>query len=238
MAALDKRTGELLWRSTEVKHQAAYASPMLAEVDGVRQYVVLTNQGVCGVSAKDGRLLWQFDQRYGTEVVNSPIVRGPLVYLTVGGSHGCDLLRLVRDGDGFKPEPVYSNKNMSNHHGNVVLVDGHVYGAGGGKGWVCQSFESGEIAWADRSKLRSGAVTYADGRLYTYAENDGTVMLVEANPAACNVVGSFKPLERSKLRKPQGKIWTPPVVSGGRLFLRDQEYVYCYDVIAAASRNR
>ncbi len=233
VAALDKRSGDVLWRSTEVAHQAAYTSPMLAEFDGVRQYVVVTNQGVCGVSANEGRLLWKFDRRYGTEVVNSPIIRGSLVFATVGAGNGCDLVRVTRNGDRFGAESVYANKNMANHHGNVVLVNGHPYGASDGKGWVCQSFESGEIAWFERSKLRAGSVTYADGRLYTYSESDGSVTLIEANASSLSVAGTFKIPQQSKLRKPQGKIWTPPVVSGGRLFLRDQEFLFCYDVTAA-----
>lgn len=125
VAALDKRTGKVLWRSTELAEQAAYTSPMSAEIDGVRQYVVLTNQGIRGVAAADGRLLWKADRRLGTEIVNSPVVRGPLVFITVGGRGG-DLIRVKRAGDAFAVEDVYTNRNLSNHHGNIVLFDGHL----------------------------------------------------------------------------------------------------------------
>ncbi|WP_425614160.1 PQQ-binding-like beta-propeller repeat protein [Anatilimnocola sp. NA78] len=229
VAALNKKTGEVLWRSKEVTQQAAYASPMLAEVNGQRQYVVLTNQGVFGVSAQDGSLLWMWETKYGTEVVNSPIVRGSLVYVTVGGAHGCTLLRIKPSDGKFAAEEVYTNRNLANHHGNVVLVGEHIYGAGG-RGWLCQSLESGEIAWTERAKLRAGSVTYADGQLFTYAEGDGTLAVVEANPTAPNIVATFRIPEQSKLRKPSGKIWTPPVVANSKLFLRDQELIFCYDV--------
>lgn len=233
VAALDKKTGRLLWRSAGLTEQAAYASPVPAEIEGVRQYLVLTNEGLRGVAAADGRVLWKHDRKLNTEVVNSPIVRAPLVFITIGAGRGCDLVRVKRAGNAFAVEEVYTNKNMSNHHGNVVLLDGHVYGASEGKGWVCQNLESGELAWAERSKVPAGSVTYADGRFYACAERDGAVALVEASSKACNVLGRFVIPKASTLRKPKGFIWTPPVVAGGRLFLRDQELVYCYDVRAA-----
>jgi len=229
VAALDKRTGEGLWRSTEATDQAAYTSPMPAEIGGVRQYVVLTNQSLLGV-ATDGKLLWKHPRRYSTEVVSSPIVQGPLVYTTVGAGHGCDLIRVVRDGRQFRVEPVYANKNMANHHGNVVLVKNHVFGASDGRAWLCQSFASGEIVWSEKGKVPSGSATCADGRLYAFGEADGTVHLIEASTAGLAIAGQFRIPQQSKSRKPSGRIWTPPVVSGGRLFLRDQELLFCYDV--------
>jgi outer membrane protein assembly factor BamB len=232
VAALNKKTGEVIWRSAEIDDQAAYTSPMLAEFGGVRQYVVLTNIGVLSVAAADGKLLWNFKRqpRYGTEVVNSPIIHGDFVYVTVGAGQGCDLLRIKRDGDAFEAESVYANKNMANHHANTLLKDGHVYGYSDGKGWICQALESGEIIWSERRALRAGAVTYADGRLYCYGEDDGTAVLAELNNTAWKETGRFKIPQASKARKPGGKIWTPPVVANGKLYLRDQELIFCFDV--------
>lgn len=235
LAALDKRTGEVLWRSLEVTDQAAYTSPMLAEFGGVRQYVVLTNRGLWGVNARDGKLLWSYRRMpsYDSEVINSPLIHGELVYVTVGAGHGgCDLVRVTRDGNAFRADLVYSNQNLSNHHGNVVLVDGRVYGFAQGRGWVCQDLETGEIIWVERRALRAGALTYADGRLYCYGEDEGTAVLIEAGPGRWKERGRLTIPKQSELRKPSGRIWTPPVVSGGRLFLRDQELLYCFDVAA------
>jgi outer membrane protein assembly factor BamB len=233
VAALDKRTGEVLWRSAEATDQAAYTSPMPAEIGGVRQYVVLTNQGLLGVGT-DGTLLWRYDRRFSTEVINSPIVQGPLVYVTVGSGHGCELVRVTRDGGQFRAESVYANKSMSNHHGNVVLLKGHIFGASERIGWLCQAFDSGEILWSERGKVPPGSVTYADGRFYAYGEMDGSVHLIEASTAGLAIAGRFKIPRQSQSRKPGGHIWTPPVVSGGRLFLRDQELLFCYDVKAGS----
>ena len=235
LAALNKRTGAVLWRSREATDQAAYTSPMLAEFDRVRQYVALTNKGLLGVDAKSGRLLWSWrrEKPYSTEVVNSPIILGNLVYVTVGAGNGCDLLRVTRAGAQFKVEEVYANKKLANHHGNVVLFGNHVYGFGEGHGWTCQELKSGETVWAERRQLRSGALTYADGHFYCYSENDGVVALIEAGTAGWKESGRFTIPQQSALRKPGGKIWTPPVVAGGRLFLRDQEFLFCYAVTAS-----
>lgn len=229
VAALDKQTGQVVWRSTKLTDQAAYTSPMIAVIDGVRQYVVLTNQGIRGIAAEDGSLLWQHDHRLGTEVVNSPILHSALVHTTVGTANGNDIIKIVRGDDGFKVEEIYSGNNLVNHHGNVVRVGDHVYGSGARQGFGCQRIDTGDIVWSDR-KVPTGAVTYADGKLYCYSEGDGTVHLLEASPDACKVLSRFKIPESSAQHKPSGRIWTPPVISGGRLFLRDQELIFCYDV--------
>ncbi|MGE3804861.1 MAG: PQQ-binding-like beta-propeller repeat protein [Gemmataceae bacterium] len=230
VAALDKKTGKVLWRSTAVTDQAAYTSPMLLEDGKNKQYVVLTNQGLLGVGAADGKLLWKHAHRYGTEVINSPLVSGTKVYATVGAGAGCDLIELERDGAAYKAKQIYTNKNMVNHHGNVVLVDQHVYGYSQGKGWICQKLDTGDIVWSERKALRAGALTCADGRLYCYGEDDGTTVLIEATTTGWKESGRFKIPKQSPLRKPRGKIWTPPVVANGKLYLRDQELLFCYDV--------
>ena len=233
VAALDKKTGKVLWRSTELKDQAAYTSPMMTKIAGVKQYVILMNPGLAGVGT-DGKLLWNYrrKQAYGTEVINSPVVEGGMIYTTVAAGNGAsEGIKVVRDAGMWAFALVYSNKNLLNHHGNVVRVGDYIYGNDQRAGWVCQNFANGEIAWSER-KLPSGAITFADGRLYCYTEGDGTAALVEASEKGWKEHGRFKIPMQSKLKQPLGKIWTPPVVSGGRLFLRDQELLYCYDVSA------
>jgi outer membrane protein assembly factor BamB len=233
VAALNKKDGKELWRSVDLKDQAAYTSPVVAEFDGVRQYVVLTNQGLAGIAAKDGKVLWSHRRMpaWGTEVVNTPIVSGSFVFVTVGVAQGTELIKVVRDGISFKTEKVYANNNLSNHHGNVVLVGEHVYGFSQGKGWTCLNLQTGEPAWAER-KFPGGSMTCADGRFYCFSENDGTAALIAVSKEGYSEHGRFKLPQSSKLRKPSGKIWTPPVVANGRLYLRDQELLFCYDVKA------
>ena len=197
---------------------------MPAVFDGVRQYVVLTNQGVSSVAADDGKLLWRHKRAkpYGTEVVNSPMVLGNQVLVTVGSGQGCELLAI-------QPTSVFDNRNLANHHGNVVVRDGHAFGHSEGRGWTCINLQTGEPAWSDR-KLRGGAITYADGHFYSLAESDGSVTLVEADARGWKQISTLKLPKRSELRKPKGGVWTPPVVSGGKLFVRDQNLLFCYEV--------
>jgi outer membrane protein assembly factor BamB len=232
LAALDKKSGTLLWRSKDLTDKAAHSSMIVATVGGIRQYVQLTAKGVAGVAADDGRLLFCYAEAgYRTAVIPSPICHDDDVFATSGYGAGCDLIHLVPSGGAFKAEKVYANKNMVNHHGGVVLVGDDVYGYSDGRGWVCLDFKTGKVVWAEKNQLGKGSLTCADGQLYCYAENDGTVVLVEASPAGWKENGRFTIPEKSKIRKPSGtKFWTHPVVANGHLYLRDQDLLFCFDV--------
>jgi outer membrane protein assembly factor BamB len=232
VAALDKKTGKVIWRSKELTDPAAYSSLIVADVGGVRQYIGLTGKGVAGVAADDGRLLWHYIQSaYRTAVIPSPIYHDGLVYATSGYGAGCDLLKLKPDGQQFEAEQVYANKNMTNHHGGVVLVGEHIYGySDKERPWICQDFKTGEIVWAEKGKLGKGSLTCADGHLYCYSENEGTVVMISASPKGWQESGRFKIPRQTTISKPSGKIWTHPVVANGRLYLRDQDLLFCFDV--------
>jgi outer membrane protein assembly factor BamB len=231
LAALDKKTGKVIWRSNDLKDAAGYSSPIVAEVAGVRQYIQTTAKGVAGVAADSGKLLWRYEQTlYRTAVVPTPIYHDGHVYATSGYGAGCDLIKLTPQDGAFKAEKVYANKNMVNHHGGVVLYQGHVYGYSDGKGWVCQNFKTGEIVWSERGKLGKGSLTLADGKLYCYSEDRGTQVLVDASPAGWKEHGRFTIPRESQIRAGRGKFWTHPVVANGRLYLRDQDLIFAFDV--------
>jgi outer membrane protein assembly factor BamB len=234
MAALNKKTGEVVWRSKGLTDPAAYSSVVVGNAGGVRQYVELTADGIAGVGAADGKLLWHHSKKgiYRTAVIPTAIVSGDYVYATAGYKAGCDLIKLTSDGaGGFRAETMYSNKEMENHHGGVVKVGESVYGfTGKGRGaWICQDFQSGKVVW-ESDKLGKGALTCADGQLYCYAEKDGTLVRVEATPAGWRETGRFKIPQETKLDRRQGKIWTHPVIANGKLYLRDLDLLFCYDL--------
>lgn len=201
----------------------------------MRQYVVLTNQGLLGVAADDGELLWTHRRRWGTEVVNSPLVQGRKIFVTVGAGGGCELIEVKQNAAAWEVVSRYSNKNMANHHADVVLLGDKLYGNSQGSGWTVLGFETGEIIASER-KIPAGAVTFADGRLYLVSERDGATMLLDPTkptgdgPQPATIVGRLKLPQTSDLRKPKGGFWTPPVVSRGRLYLRDQNLLFCYDL--------
>ena len=238
LAALDRKTGQLLWRSKGLTDQAPYASPIAADIGGVRQYLQMTYAGVAGVAARDGTLLWYYkhEEPYSEFVAVTPLVRDNLVFITVGGSGGCDLIRVVQDGSKFKAEQVYANNHLAVLHGGVALLDQHVYGSSGGdrrSKWVCLDFKSGQQAWTTEDrKLGRGSLTAADGCLYCFGESRGLVVLAEASQAKWTIKGQFSLPEESKLRLPRGGYWTHPVVAQGRLYLRDQELLFCYEILA------
>jgi len=226
LAALDARSGQVLWRSKDFTEGAQYSSPILVTHNGVRQVVQLTMRRLAGVAVDDGRLLWQADWPGRTAVIPTPLARDGYVYVTSGYGVGCMLLKLV---DGPEPEQVYANREMKNHHGGVILLGDHVYGHSDGVDWICQDFLSGEVVWSS-DKLGKGAIGYADGHFYCLEEGSGTVVLIEASTAGWNEKGRFTLEPQSQIRERSGRVWTHPVISNGRLYLRDQEYIYCYNV--------
>jgi outer membrane protein assembly factor BamB len=234
LAALDKKTGAVIWRSRGLTDAAAYSSMIVAEVGGIRQYIQMTSAGVVGVAARDGRLLWHSGEATnGTAIIPTPVCHDGYVYVTSGYHAGCALIKLAPDAHGLRAETVYSNKTMVNQHGGVVRVGELVYGYSDSDGWVCQEFKTGRRMWAERRKLGKGSLTYADGHLYCYSEGDGTVVLIEATPAGWHETGRFTiPVQTSQSRK-SGQIWTHPVVANGRLYLRDQDLIYCYEISAS-----
>ena len=227
VAALDKMTGKVIWQSKEFTEPAHYSSIVPATINGEAQYVQRTEKDVFGLRASDGKLLWQTSFPGRTAVIPTPIVKGNEVYVTAGYGSGC---KMVRIEPGNKVTEVYENRVMKNHHGGVVLVGDHLYGHAD-PGWVCQDFKTGESVWMHRP-FGKGAVGAADGMLYAVDEVSGKVVLVEASPTGWKETGSFTLDPQTKIRSARGRIWTHPVISHGKLYLRDQDIIYCSDVKA------
>ena len=224
MLALNKKTGELLWRTQDWKDKAEYSSPILAEIGGVRQYIQLTGGSIAGVSAADGKMLWRAPRRGQTATVPTPLYHDNQVYVTSGYGVGCNLFKIT-PGPEFSAEEVYANKTMANHHGGVVLVGDHLYGFSDGKGWVCQEFKTGKMVWSNKG-VGKGSITFADGHLYLRSQDGrGTVALIDASPDGYKERGRFDQPNRSDKNS-----WPHPVIAGGKLYLRDQDMLLCYDL--------
>ena len=227
VAALDKLTGKVIWQSEDFTDPAHYSSIVPATINGQPQYVQRTEKSVVGISPPDGALLWRADFNGRTAVIPTPIVRGNEVYVTAGYGAGCLMLRIE---PGNKVTVVYENKTIKNHHGGIVLVGDLLYGHGDPL-WVCQDFQTGEAVWTSKN-FTKGAVGAADGMLYCLEERTGAVALVEASPKGWTEHGRFTLSPQTKIRSARGAVWTHPVISHGKLYLRDQDLIYCYDVKA------
>jgi outer membrane protein assembly factor BamB len=252
LAALNKKTGAVLWRSKELKDKATYSSVMAADLGGanVKQYVVMTviddvdGGTVAGVAAKDGKLVWQAPHFTGSSyaVCTTPLIKGDDVYITAGYGAGCKLLRITKVAGKFVVDERYKEKQekvMKNTHGGVVLLDGRVYGHSEGLGFVCQNWKTGQLVWNEKSKLdgKSAAVMAAEGHLYVYGE-EGECVLLNASSQGWDEQGRFTVPEKTKIPEmltkdfKAAKFWAHPVVANGKLYLREQEYLYCYDIRA------
>jgi outer membrane protein assembly factor BamB len=225
VVALNKKTGDLIWQSKEFTDAAQYASIVLAEIGGVRQYVQLTAANVVGLSPKDGSVLWKAPRKGNVAVIPTPIVAGNDVYVTSGYGVGCNLFKVTVNDGKFLAEEVYANKVMASHHGGAVLVGTQLYGYSEGKGLTCQDLKTGEALWAEKEKIKKGCVSFADGLLYCREEDSGTMILVEASPAGFAEKGRFSQPDRAT-----EKAWSHPSIANGRLYLRDQDLLLCYDV--------
>jgi outer membrane protein assembly factor BamB len=238
MVALDKKTGNLIWNCAmpgigdRGKDGAGYTTIVVADIEGVRQYVTIVGRGAIAVEAETGRFLWGYNRiANGVANITSPVVRGNLVFVTTSYKTGSALLRISRNGDAFQAKEVYflGPKDFENHHGGVVLVGDHIYGGDGQNNGtpVCLEFETGKICWKPEAPgQRSAAVLYADGNLIFRYEKEGLVALIEANADAYRLKGTFK--------TPFGKgpAWAHPVIHTGKLYLRDKDVLMCYDVRA------
>jgi outer membrane protein assembly factor BamB len=188
----------------------------------VKQYVQFTGQGVIGVKADDGTFLWQ-DGSSANDTANcsAPLVAGNFVFYASGYGTGCSMLEIVGRPGGMTARLVYQNKNLINHHGGMVTLDGYIYGCDE-RSLVCLDAKTGQVVWQDRS-VGKGSVSLADGHLYVRGEN-GSMALVEANPKQYVEKGRFDPPKSDR------QAWAYPVIAAGKLLLRDQDKIYCYDV--------
>lgn len=260
MVALDKKSGETVWQTkfpseseagSEAEQQsgdrsgggrrgrfgrgpragAAYSSAIAIDFAGERQYVQMTASSLIGVAASDGRLLWKYSRPANAMGINctTPIHQDGLVFAASAYGAGGGAVKLVETSDGdIEVEEVYSTTRMQNHHGGTIVVDGALYGANGGNGGgmlTCLNFQTGEVFWIDRDAPK-GALAFADGRLYLRDE-EGPLLLIEPSKDSFIERGRFEQPDRSS-----SPAWAHPVIANGKLYIRDQDLLLCYDIQA------
>ena len=227
MIALKKHTGELLWRCAIPGNPAAgYASPIKVRVQGVEQYVTFTSQSLIGVRSSDGKLLWKDgSSANGTANCSAPIFEDSSLFSASGYGTGGALLKLSSSGRQTSATQVYHTKKMKNHHGGMVVVNGYLYGSDDPGILTCLELKTGKLQWKNRS-VGKGSLTYADGHLYLRSEQ-GPMALIEANPKQY--------IEKGRMQQPfrsDRPAWSHPVVTAGKLFLRDQSNLLVYNLKA------
>src|SRR5262249_4327903 len=213
---------------------AGYASIVIAEVGGIRQYITLLGHGkgggLVGVAADSGKLLWNYPRiANGTANIPTSLVKGDLVFCSTGYGTGAALLKLIPSGDGVRIEEQYffNGKQLQNHHGGMVLLGDHLYGGHGHNQGLpfCLNMTTGKFAWGPERSVGDGsaAVAYADGNLYFRYQNN-VMALIEATPKACHLRSSFE------LPKDMGTGWQVPVIINGCMYIRGNNQILCYDL--------
>jgi outer membrane protein assembly factor BamB len=227
IVALNKKTGDVIWKSAVPEgDQAGYASVVAADIGGSKQYVQFLQKGVIGVDAKTGKYLWRYDGTAKGSMANipTPIVHDSQVY-TGTGMTGGGLALVVSRGGSYTAEPKYFGKKMPNAIGGAVKVGDYLYGATSAS-LMCVDFASGAVKWDERS-VGPASMVVADGRIYLHGEN-GEVAMIEATPDGYREKGRFTPPDQPE--RARTKAWAYPALANGRLYIRDLNCLWCYDV--------
>ncbi len=231
VVALDKKTGEVAWKSPSTGDATAYASPVVIQYGGLRIVLTMTAKALIGVDADSGALLFRYphETRFDVNAL-MPIFHEGRIFISSGYGAGSELLKLTVAGKKASVEQAWQNKDLDNHHGGVVLLDGYLYGAAfkpGEHAWVCLDWNSGKTMYRAPG-VGKGSLTSAEGMLYIYGDSDsGKVGLVRATPDGHEVISQFHIPQGG-----EGPCWAHPVVCGGRLYLRHGNFLYAYDVKA------
>lgn len=230
VAALDKYTGKVVWASPGVGCPASYASPMLAEHQGLRMILTMNQKGLLAVDADTGQLLFDYPHKTAWDVnAFSPLYHEGHIFFSTGYRAGAVMLKVVAQGKKVRVEKVWESKDLDNHHGGVVLVDGYLYGSAHNGPWVCLDWKTGKTQWKERG-VGKGSLTWADGMLYCLSEQR-RVGLVRATPQRLELVSEFTLPSGG-----EGPSWAHPVVCGGRFYLRHSDTLYAYEVRATQTQ--
>lgn len=229
IVALNKTDGSIAWKCvTPEADQAAFASSVVSQVDGIRQYVQLLQKGLVGVEAKSGKLLWRFAKPTSPFNANipTPLASDGYVYVGSAGAGGGAVKLTAKDG-GISAEQVYFQAKLPTAIGGVIKIGDFLYGTTG-QALLCTEFTTGKVRWEDRA-IGTGSLCYVDGRLYIHGEN-GDVALVDPSPEGYREKGRFTPPDQPKHTVAMEKAWSYPVVAHGHLYIRDHGTFWCYDV--------
>ena len=222
--AFDKN-GNVIWRSAELTDGAPYPPVVPAVFDGVRQYILLSNSGLYGMDASNGKILWGTERPSVRPVCTPAVVKDDLVLVHSADELGTNIYRITKRDEKFAVEQIFEDRTIKNLHRGNILIGDYVYFSADGS-FTCMDITSGKIAWAVKNVVKFSP-TYVDGLLVLRSEaGDGPVVLVEPSPVGYKELGRFDRPERTDFDS-----WTYPVVVNGRLYLRDQHILFCYDLM-------
>jgi outer membrane protein assembly factor BamB len=226
LLALRKKTGEVVWKAYD--ERITHATPVVATILGQRQVIFFLQSGLLSVAAQDGKELWRFPFKYKVSSAISPVVCGDVVYCSAGYGVGGGACRIAKNGDGFAATELWKiggDKLVANHWSTPVCKDGYLYGMFSFKRFgigplKCVELATGKIRWAQPG-FGAGNVILVQDKLIALAD-DGELVVVQATPAAYREIARAKAVE--------GKCWSTPALSNGRVYVRSTKEGACLDV--------
>ncbi len=217
VVALDKNTGQTIWAGGG-SDIPGYATPVVAEILGAKQYVVFTGVSLIGVAVDSGQLLWRFpwETRYNINVA-TPLIVGNRIFISSDYDHGCAMVEITAQG----PKALWENKELQAHFSSPVVYNGYIYGVGNPGFLVCLDPATGAALWKQPG-FEKGGLCAVDGVLLVMTGNSGDVVMVNATRDGYEELGRITPLG--------GQSWTAPIIAGGKLLVRNQQALVCLDL--------
>ena len=235
--ALNKSTGSVLWKSASLNDKPGYVSPILINYAGRKMIVNVSLGHIFGVDASNGEILWKVSHRESSDPnmsqrdlikCTTPLYKDGMVYVTGGYDTGGMMVRIADNGK--SANVVWTDRNLDNHHGGVVLVDDYIYGSNwinnNNGNWCCIDWKTGKKMWEERWNTK-GSIISAEGMLYIYEERNGNVGLLKVNPEKFELVSSFKVTQGNT-----GPFWAHPVIHNGVLYIRHTNALLAYNIKA------
>ncbi|MEK6796640.1 MAG: PQQ-binding-like beta-propeller repeat protein [Spirochaetota bacterium] len=223
--AVNKESGEMVWQG-DVEEGVSYATPVVATIGGIKQYILFLAKSLTGVDA-NGRKLWSVPWETSYDVNAAlPLVIDDRIFITSGYKHGCALVKV----DGKSASIVWENKNVQAHFSSPVLYNGAIYASSDPDDVVCLDIDTGNVKWR-KGVIEKGGFIIIDGVIIAHHGKTGEVIMIEANPAAYTELGRFQPFKDGK---PAGTknwhFWTAPIVVDKKLIVRSPLEMACFDL--------
>jgi outer membrane protein assembly factor BamB len=231
--ALNKETGDVIWKSASLNDKPAYVSPIIVNYAGKRMFINASLGHIYGIDASNGNIMWSVAHTPsgdGDDLIKcvTPLYKDGRVYVTGGYDTEGMMVEIGKDGKSGKV--LWTDKLLDVHHGGVVLINGYIYGSNwinnGNGDWCCIDWNTGEKKWVEHWNCK-GSIISADGMLYIYDEKKGNVGLLKVNPEKFDLVSSFQVTQGNS-----GPFWAHPVIHNGILYLRHTNALMAYDIKA------
>jgi outer membrane protein assembly factor BamB len=231
VVALNKMTGETVWKTNSLGGPRAYVSATIYEYKDFRYILAVIGTHILAIQPENGELAWSYKyynpdlwDQTGLIWTNTPVFKDDEIFLTMGYDYYAVMLKM--DSTGTSVSEKFIDRTLDNHHHGVILHDGHLYGSNWYNNkqgrWVCMVWDTGEIKYVDDWDSK-GALVMADGMLYAYNER-GNVGLVKPDPNGFDVVSQFR------ITKGAGPHWAHPFIADGKLLMRHGEVLFVYDI--------